>query len=191
MLSGCSCGAKGCDSKLFALELALSALGVAAGDRQAGLDPQHLVFIDETCIETSMAPLQGSGIAMDLRRLLRWRARRILCQGQWAPAYRGGAVDGKALRGDLRARWPPHRCARSTSLRWMPHGFGCRPNARRMRCTEETEIPDALAMPRELQCVAFSGRLSNVFTMTALIRSSSIERGALVAPFADRVLGNR
>ena len=31
-----------------------------------------------------------------------------------------------------------------------------------MRCTEETEIPEALAIPRELQCVAFSGILSKV-----------------------------
>src|SRR5437764_7784853 len=47
-----------------------------------------------------------------------------------------------------------------------------------MRCTEETEIPEALAIPRELQCVAFSGMLSRVFTMTASISASSIVRGA-------------
>ena len=58
------------------------------------------------------------------------------------------------------------------------HPVRLQPKACQMRCTLETERPLALAMPRELQCVAFSGRLSKVFTITASMHSSSIERGA-------------
>lgn len=50
--------------------------------------------------------------------------------------------------------------------------------ARQMRCTLETEGPLAMAMPHELQCAGFSGKLSKVFTMTASVRSSSIDDGA-------------
>ena len=64
--SGCSCAARGCGSKktLFALEQARS--DVAHRRRrwrswQASLDPQRLVFIDETWIKTNMAPLRGWG----------------------------------------------------------------------------------------------------------------------------------
>ena len=39
-------------------------------------------------------------------------------------------------------------------------------------------LPLAFAMPRELQWVAFSGQLSNVLTITASMRTSSIMRGA-------------
>ncbi len=66
MRSGHSCGAKDCDSKktLFALEQGRA--DVARRRRrwrswQASLDPQRLVFIDETWIKTSMAPLRGWG----------------------------------------------------------------------------------------------------------------------------------
>ena len=47
-----------------------------------------------------------------------------------------------------------------------------------MRCTLDTDSPLALAMPRELQWVAFGGKLSRVRTITASIRSSSMVRGA-------------
>ncbi len=40
----------------------------------------------------------------------------------------------------------------------------CRPKARQMRCTDETDSPQALAMSRELQCVASFGTLSRVLT---------------------------
>src|ERR1700748_3608381 len=66
MRSGCSCGVKGCGLKktLFALEQARA--DVARRRRrwrswQTSLDPQRLVFIDETWIKTSMAPLRGWG----------------------------------------------------------------------------------------------------------------------------------
>jgi hypothetical protein len=55
---------------------------------------------------------------------------------------------------------------------------GCRPKARQMRCTVETDNPHALAMPRELQCVALAGTLSSVLTITASMRTSSTVRGA-------------
>lgn len=47
-----------------------------------------------------------------------------------------------------------------------------------MRCTVEVESPQALAIPRELQWVASSGRVSSVATITASMRASSIVRGA-------------
>lgn len=47
-----------------------------------------------------------------------------------------------------------------------------------MRCTLETDTPLTLDVPRELQRMASAGRLSNVCTMIASMRSSSIERGA-------------
>jgi hypothetical protein len=74
---------------------------------------------------------------------------------------------------------------------------------RQMRCTLETGGPLALATPHELQCAEFSGKLSKVFTMTASVRSSSIEDGAprvqpirslcdkSAAPFATVLLANR
>ena len=66
MRFGYSCGARGCGSKktLFALEQARA--DIARRRRrwrswQAHLDPRRLVFIDETWIKTSMAPLRGWG----------------------------------------------------------------------------------------------------------------------------------
>lgn len=66
MRSGCFCSAKGCGSKktLFALEQARSDVARRCHrwrSWQAGVDPQRLVFIDETWIKTSMAPLRGWG----------------------------------------------------------------------------------------------------------------------------------
>ena len=47
-----------------------------------------------------------------------------------------------------------------------------------MLCTLEADRPEASAMPREDQWVAFLGVLSSVLTMTASVRTSSIVRGA-------------
>jgi transposase len=64
MRYGCSCAARDCGSKktLFALEQGRSDV-VRRRRRwrswQTGLDPQRLVFIDETWIKTNMAPLRG------------------------------------------------------------------------------------------------------------------------------------
>ena len=47
-----------------------------------------------------------------------------------------------------------------------------------MRCTLETEMPEAFAIWRELQCVAPAGVCSKVRTITASICLSWIVRGA-------------
>jgi hypothetical protein len=54
---------------------------------------------------------------------------------------------------------------------------GCRPKARHIRCTVETDSPLARAMLRELQWVALGGFVSRVRMITASIRASSIVRG--------------
>lgn len=55
---------------------------------------------------------------------------------------------------------------------------GANEEAFQMRCTVETEGPDALAIERVLQCVASAGVASSVFVTTSVIFSSSILRGA-------------
>ena len=55
---------------------------------------------------------------------------------------------------------------------------GCSENARQMRCTVETDRPDALAIERVLQCVAAAGMVSKVVVTTSVILSSPILRGA-------------
>ena len=55
---------------------------------------------------------------------------------------------------------------------------GCSPKARQMRCTVETDRPDALAIERVLQCVAARGIVSSVVVTTSAILSSPILRGA-------------
>src|SRR5271170_7990952 len=47
-----------------------------------------------------------------------------------------------------------------------------------MRCTVETDKPDAFAIERVLQCVAWDGIVSRVFVTTSAILSSPILRGA-------------
>ena len=55
---------------------------------------------------------------------------------------------------------------------------GCSEKARQMRCTVETDRPDALAIERVLQCVAAAGIVSKVVVTTSVIFSSPILRGA-------------
>src|SRR5712664_224128 len=54
---------------------------------------------------------------------------------------------------------------------------GCSENARQMRCTVETDKPEALAIERVLQWVAAAGIVSNVVVTTSAIFSSPIMRG--------------
>jgi hypothetical protein len=54
---------------------------------------------------------------------------------------------------------------------------GCRPKARQMRWTLDTDMPEARAMPRELQWVAPLGVVSRVFAITASMCSSPMVRG--------------
>jgi transposase len=111
MRCGCSCGARGCASKktLFALEQARA--DVARRRRrwrswQARLDPARLVFIDETWIKTSMAPLRGWGRKGDRIRAFtpqgRWRTLTFLgalrCDRLTAPCVFDGPINGECFR---------------------------------------------------------------------------------------------
>src|SRR6266540_6178918 len=55
---------------------------------------------------------------------------------------------------------------------------GCSENAFQMRCTVEIDTPDAFAIERVLQCVAWAGIVSSVLVTTSAILSSPILRGA-------------
>jgi hypothetical protein len=55
---------------------------------------------------------------------------------------------------------------------------GCSENAFQMRCTVDGASPEALAMPRELQCVRPVGNVSSVAVTTSAIFSSLTVRGA-------------
>jgi hypothetical protein len=55
---------------------------------------------------------------------------------------------------------------------------GANEKAFQIRCTVETERPEAFAIERVLQCVASAGIASNVFVTTSVIFSSPILRGA-------------
>jgi transposase len=111
MRFGCSCGARDCASKktLFALEQARS--DVARRRRrwrswQAGLDPRRLVFIDETWIKTTMAPLRGWGAkGARLRGFAphgHWRTLTFLgalrCDQLTAPCVFDGPINGECFR---------------------------------------------------------------------------------------------
>src|SRR6201994_1974991 len=111
MRSGCSCGVKGCGLKktLFALEQARA--DVARRRRrwrswQASLDPKRLVFLDETWIKTSMAPLRGWGPKGDRLRGFaphgRWRTMTFLgalrCDQLTAPCVFDGPINGECFR---------------------------------------------------------------------------------------------
>jgi hypothetical protein len=94
---------------LFAVERARS--DVARRRRrwrswQAGLDPRRLVFIDETWIKTSMAPLRGWGPkGARLRGFAphgRWRTLTFLgalrCDQLTAPCVFDGPINGECFR---------------------------------------------------------------------------------------------
>jgi transposase len=111
MRCGSFCGAKGYGSKktLFALEQARA--DVARRRQrwrawQGGLDPERLVFIDETWIKTNMAPLHGWGPKGK-------RLRGFAPHGHWrtltflgalrhdrlaAPCVFDGPIDGDCFR---------------------------------------------------------------------------------------------
>src|SRR3984957_3328989 len=111
MRFGYSCGARGCGSKktLFALEQARA--DIARRRRrwrswQADLDPRRLVFIDETWIKTSMAPLRGWGPKGDRVRGLvprgHWRTLTFLgalrCDQLAAPCVFDAPINGECFR---------------------------------------------------------------------------------------------
>ena len=111
MRCGYSCGARDCGSKktLFALEQARA--DVARGrrrwrSRQAHLDPERLVFIDETWIKTNMAPLRGWGPKGERLRGFaphgHWRTLTFLgalrCDRLTAPCVFDGPINGECFR---------------------------------------------------------------------------------------------
>jgi transposase len=111
MRSGCSCGARDCGSKktLFALEQARA--DVARRRRrwrswQTSLDPERLVFIDETWIKTNMAPLRGWGPKGERLRAFvphgHWRTLTFLgalrCDRLTAPCVFDGPINGESFR---------------------------------------------------------------------------------------------
>jgi hypothetical protein len=111
MRYGCSCAAKGCGSKktLFALEQ--GRVDVARRRRrwrswQTGLDPQRLVFIDETWTKTNMTPLRGwAPQGARLRGFAphgRWRTMTFLGALRYdrlaAPCLFDGPINGECFR---------------------------------------------------------------------------------------------
>jgi transposase len=111
MRYGCSCGAKGCGSKktLFALEQARTDIARRRQrwrSWQAALDPQRLVFIDETWIKTNMAPLRGWGPKGQRLRSFaphgHWRTLTFLgalrCDRLTAPCVFDGPINGQSFR---------------------------------------------------------------------------------------------
>jgi transposase len=111
MRSGCSCDARGSASKktLFALEQARADV---ARQRQRWrswqdrLDPEKLVFIDETWIKTNMAPVRGWGPkGKRLRGFAphgHWRTLTFLgalrCDRLAAPCVFDGPINGPCFR---------------------------------------------------------------------------------------------
>jgi transposase len=120
MRFGYSCAVRGCGSKktLFALEQARS--DVAHRRRrwrswQAALDPRRLVFIDETWIKTSMAPLRGWGPkGVRLRGYAphgHWRTLTFLgalrCDRLTAPCVFDGPINGECFRAYVKQQLVP------------------------------------------------------------------------------------
>jgi transposase len=111
MRSGCSCGTKGCGSKKTLLALERARSDVARRRRrwqswQTSLDPQRLVFIDETWIKTNMAPLRGWGPKGQRLRAFaphgHWRTLTFLgalrCDRLTAPCVFDGPINGECFR---------------------------------------------------------------------------------------------
>ena len=102
---------RGCDSKKTLLALERAREAIAHRRRrwrswQAKLDPQRLVFIDETWIKTNMAPLRGWGPKGERLRGFtphgHWRTLTFLgalrCDQLTAPCVFDGPIDGECFR---------------------------------------------------------------------------------------------
>jgi transposase len=111
MRCGYSCGARACGSKktLFAIEQGRADVARRRHrwrSWQANLDPQRLVFIDETWIKTNMAPLRGWGPKGErLRGFVpqgRWHTLTFLgalrCDRLTAPCVFDGPINGESFR---------------------------------------------------------------------------------------------
>jgi transposase len=111
MRSGCSCSARGCGSKKTLLALERARADIARRRRrwqswQASLDPQRLVFIDETWVKTNMAPLRGWGPKGERLRAYaphgHWRTLTFLgalrCDRLTAPCVFDGPINAECFR---------------------------------------------------------------------------------------------
>jgi transposase len=111
MRCGYFCDAKGCGSKKTLLALEQARADIARRRQrwrswQAGLDPNRLVFIDETWIKTNMAPLRGWGAkGKRLRGFAphgHWRTLTFLgalrCDRLAAPCVFDGPINGECFR---------------------------------------------------------------------------------------------
>lgn len=92
---------------------------------QAGLDPQRLVFIDETWIKTNMVPLRGwAPKGQRLRGFApqgRWRTLTFLGALRWdgitAPCIFDGPINGQSFRAYV-YRCSCRLCSKETSSFW-------------------------------------------------------------------------
>ena len=111
MRSGRTCGARGCGSKKTLLALERARADVARRRQrwqsfQKRLDPQRLVFIDETWIKTNMAPLRGWAPKGERLRAFvphgHWRTLTFLgalrCDCLTAPCVFDGPINGDSFR---------------------------------------------------------------------------------------------
>lgn len=111
MRCGCSCSARACGSKKTLLALERARADVARRRQrwlswQKHLDPQRLVFIDETWIKTNMAPLRGWGPKGERLRAFvphgHWRTLTFLgalrCDRLTAPCVFDGPINGESFR---------------------------------------------------------------------------------------------
>jgi transposase len=111
MRSGCSCSARVYGSKKTLLALERARADVARRRQrwlsvQKHLDPQRLVFIDETWIKTNMAPLRGWGPKGERLRTFvphgHWRTLTFLgalrCDRLTAPCVFDGPINGESFR---------------------------------------------------------------------------------------------
>src|SRR5207245_1226836 len=108
---------------------------------------------------------EGARLVAGIRA--RWRRTRVPL-----PPGRGLAPAGlRDVTRPGRGRRDMENRIKECQLALFSERCGCSPNARQMRCTLDTETSIARDMPRELQCVAPTGALSSVFTITASMRS--------------------
>src|SRR5690606_36396162 len=105
---------------------------------QSGLDPRRLVFIDETWINTNMAPLRGWGAKGERLRGFapygHWRTLTFLgalrCDRLTAPCVFDGPINGNAS--ELMSSNCSCRCSSpATSLSWTISDRTSRPRSGR------------------------------------------------------------
>lgn len=98
-----------------------------------------------------------------LRRAV-WPHRQHRCGPGFDPISRRRPDDGLSGRSEIEANRVAHLRTRSGSAESLIvfRRCGCRPKARQLRCTVETDRPQARDMPRELKWSASGSTLSSV-----------------------------